>query len=101
MLVLSRKNNESVIVEGGDGLKHLIKVTLIEIGRGVVKLGFEANRNISVNREEIWERLLADRTTEIHYAPHDALDRWADDGGGSVHVETILKATNFGRKAGV
>jgi len=101
MLVLSRKNKESLIVDGDDGLKHLIKVTLIEIGGGVVKLGLEAKRNISVNREKICERLLADRTTETHSAPHDALDRWADDGGGADHVETILKATNFGRKAGV
>jgi len=99
MLVLARKNNESVILEDGDGLKHLVRVTVIEIGRGVVKLGFVAKKNISVNREEIWKRLLADRMTESHSAPHDSLDRWADDGGDSDHVETIRKATNFACKA--
>ncbi len=101
MLVLSRKNNESVIVEGGDGLKHLFKVTVIEIGQGVVKLGFEAKRNISVNREELRERLLADRLAETHPGPRETLDRWADDGGGSGHAENILKAGSNGQKVGV
>ena len=70
MLVLSLKNNTSVLVEGGDGLKHLSKVTVIETGRGIVTLGFEAKRDISVSREAIGERLHADRPTEAHSAPH-------------------------------
>jgi hypothetical protein len=40
MLVLTRKNLESVIVGGSDGFGHILKVTVIEIGHGKVKLGF-------------------------------------------------------------
>ena len=99
MLVLARKNKESVILEGGDGPKHLVRVTVIRIGPGVVKLGFEAKKNILVNREEIWKRLLRESEDGTSNAPHDALGRWADDGGRSDQVETVLKDTNFGRQA--
>lgn len=59
MLVLSRKNQESVVVGGGGGLRGLVKVTVVEIAAGKVKLGFEADGDIPVHRLEVWERLCA------------------------------------------
>ena len=56
MLVLSRKNQESVVVGGDDGLGSTVKVTVLEIGRGTVRLGFEAPNDLPVHREEVWER---------------------------------------------
>ena len=56
MLVLSRKNNESVVVGGGGGLARVLKVTVLEIAGGKVKLGFQVDADIPVNREEIWNR---------------------------------------------
>ena len=61
MLVLSRKILESVMVGGGGGLDRLLKVTVLEISRGKVKLGFEVDANIPVHRLEVWERLCAER----------------------------------------
>ncbi len=58
MLVLSRKNQESVVV-GGKGLERLLKVTVLEIAGGRVKLGFEVDDDIPVHRLEIWERMRA------------------------------------------
>jgi hypothetical protein len=43
MLILSRKQRESVVVGGGSGLDRLLKVTVLEIVGGKVKLGFEAD----------------------------------------------------------
>ena len=59
MLVLSRKNRESVVVGGGGGLARVLKVTVLGIAGGKVKLGFEVDADIPVNRLEIWERMRA------------------------------------------
>jgi carbon storage regulator len=50
MLVLTRKLNESII------LNDNIKVTVVEIKGGKVRLGIEAPRGVSVDREEIHSR---------------------------------------------
>lgn len=55
MLVLSRKSQESVVVGGADGVNCLLKVTVLAIQSGRVKLGFEIDSVIPVYREEIWE----------------------------------------------
>jgi len=59
MLVLSRKNREAVVVGGGGGFPGLLKVTVLEVNGGKVKLGFEVDPGIPVHRLEIWERLCA------------------------------------------
>ena len=59
MLILSRKNRESVVVGGRGGLGRLLKVTVLEITGGKVKLGFEVDSDIPVHRLEIWERMCA------------------------------------------
>ena len=57
MLVLSRKSQEAVIVGGADGFDRLLKVTVLAIQSGKVRLGFEIDPCIPVHREEIWERI--------------------------------------------
>jgi carbon storage regulator len=59
MLVLTRKNNESVVVGGPGTLESLIKVTVLEIKNGTVRLGFEADAKIPVHRAEVWDRIRA------------------------------------------
>lgn len=49
MLVLSRKNRESVVIEGADGFHRLLKVTILEIGGSNVKLGFEVDPDVRVD----------------------------------------------------
>ena len=48
MLVLSRKKNESIIIDG-----HI--VTIVEIRGDKIKLGIEAPREINVDRLEVWK----------------------------------------------
>ena len=57
MLVLSRKSRESVVIGGSDGLHRLLKVTVLDVQGGNVKLGFEADADIAVHRSEVWERI--------------------------------------------
>lgn len=59
MLVLTRKPNESVVVGGADRFERLLKVTVLEIKNGKVRLGFEADADVPVHRLEVWERILA------------------------------------------
>ena len=47
MLVLSRKLNEKIVIDGG------IVVTVVKIDRNQVRLGIEAPGNVRIFREEI------------------------------------------------
>ncbi len=64
MLVLTRKNRESVVVGGDDGFHRLLKVTVLEIAGGRVRLGFEVDAGVPVHRSEVWERIHASRRPE-------------------------------------
>jgi carbon storage regulator len=59
MLVLSRKRLESVVVGEADGFEHLLKVTVLELKGGSVRLGFEVDSSVPVHRWEVWERIRA------------------------------------------
>lgn len=59
MLVLSRKNRQAVVVGSGGSLERLLKITVLEISSGKVKLGFEVAAEIPVYRLELWERMCA------------------------------------------
>jgi carbon storage regulator len=57
MLVLSRKRLESVVVGERDWRDILVKVTVLEIKAGAVRLGIEADADLPVHRLEIWEKI--------------------------------------------
>jgi carbon storage regulator CsrA len=66
VLVLSRKNRESVVVGGSDGFHRMLKVTVLAIKGAHVKLGFEVDADVPVHRSEVWERInAAGRATEV------------------------------------
>ena len=51
MLVLSRKKNESIIINDN------IVVTIVDIKGDKVRLGFEAPREITIHRREVFEAI--------------------------------------------
>ncbi len=59
MLVLSRKNQEAVVIGGGDSFQRLFRVNVLEIRGSNVKLGFEVDADVPVHRAEVWERIQA------------------------------------------
>jgi carbon storage regulator CsrA len=62
MLVLSRKDGQSVIVGGAGEFPRLCKVTVLGITGSKVRLGFEVDANVPVNREEVWQRICAEQS---------------------------------------
>jgi len=52
MLVLSRKVNEKIVIDGG------IVVTVVKIEGGQVRIGIEAPNHVKVYREEILKKKL-------------------------------------------
>jgi carbon storage regulator CsrA len=57
MLVLTRKNRESVVVGASVAPEKVLKVTVLDIRRGKVTLGIEADRDVPVYRCEVWDRM--------------------------------------------
>lgn len=55
MLVLSRKELESIILqfEGKDGMKKEVLLKVICIGSRKVRFGIEADRDVTILREEL------------------------------------------------
>ena len=51
MLVLSRKLNESIIID------DQIKITIVEIRGDKIRLGIEAPKHVSVHRREVYEAI--------------------------------------------
>ena len=55
MLVLSRKRNESIVINDD------IVVTVIDLGNGTVRLGITARKEVPVHRWEVLESIKRER----------------------------------------
>ena len=77
MLVLTRKCQETVVVGGADGVNILLKVTVLGIDNGKVRLGFEAAEDVPVHRLEVWERIRA--CAQIGATPETETPDWASN----------------------
>lgn len=51
MLILTRKLNEEIVIDGE------IIIKIISISENQVKLGFDAPKNIEINRKEVFEKV--------------------------------------------
>lgn len=57
MLVLTRKNRESVVIGRADQMQIVLEITVLEIEGGRVRLGFEADTRMPIHRREVWDRI--------------------------------------------
>jgi carbon storage regulator len=57
MLILSRRNSESIVIDGG------ITIKVLAIKGNVVRLGIEAPKKIQVHRTELYERIRENERT--------------------------------------
>jgi len=59
MLVLTRRSGESIIIGNG------IKITVVNIGPGRVKIGVEAPPSVRVDRAEIHAKILHEHSSDV------------------------------------
>lgn len=87
MLVISRSIQQSVLLGEFDGLESVLKVTVIEVHAGEVRLGFDLLSNDALSHKPMHEPVcIVHRPTRPQRrepATTGAVDRWNDDGGGS------------------
>jgi carbon storage regulator len=55
MLVLSRKKNESIVINDN------VIVTVVDVRGDKVRLGIEAPRDVSVHRQEVLDAIMKDK----------------------------------------
>jgi carbon storage regulator CsrA len=53
---------ESVVIGERDWVEFLVKITVLEIKGGTVRLGIDADPDLAVHRLEIWEKIRAGGT---------------------------------------
>jgi carbon storage regulator len=77
MLVLTRKLGENIRI--GDS----VKITVLEVRSGQVKLGIEAPPEIKVHREEIYARIQEENRRANRFKPEEGeTDQPRKDRGG-------------------
>ena len=59
MLILSRKKEESLILNGN------IEVKILEVANGIVKLGIVAPKEVEVHRKEIYEKIKEENRASV------------------------------------
>jgi len=62
MLVLTRKNQEAVVVGGSSEMEDLLTVTVLDIRGSQVRLGFDAPRHVPIHRCEVWAQIRAHKS---------------------------------------
>jgi carbon storage regulator len=74
MLVLTRRPGESIVIGNG------IKLTVVTVGPGRVKIGIEAPPNVRIDREEIHARIQQEQSADVLAAVQSAAT--STPGGG-------------------
>lgn len=60
MLILSRKVDESIIIDGN------IEIKIVELEDGKVKIGIEAPRHIEIMRKELYKRIQEENLAAVN-----------------------------------
>lgn len=60
MLILSRKKDESIIIDGN------IEIKIVEIEDGKVKIGIEAPKNIDIMRKELYKKIQEENLAAVN-----------------------------------
>lgn len=65
MLILSRKKGESIVINGN------IEVTVVEVDDDKIKLGFDAPKDVSILRKEIYLQILEENRNALKSSESD------------------------------
>ena len=80
MLVLTRKNRESVVIGRPDDQEVVMVITILAVEGGRVRLGFEADSAMPIHRREVWDRIQGEHAA----VPGGAAGNRAPRSGGTV-----------------
>lgn len=67
MLILNRRVNEALIIDGD------IRVAILGVSRGQIRIGIDAPKQISVHREEVHERIQQETINELEESECNAI----------------------------
>lgn len=62
MLILTRNINQAIIINDD------IRVEVLEVNGNQVRIGVEAPKSIGVHRQEVWDRIQAEKQSDDDYA---------------------------------
>ncbi len=71
MLILARKVGEAITIADD------ITIKVLEVKGGQVKIGIDAPQHISIHRNEVFEKIMAENKRAAQETPHD-LDALTD-----------------------
>ena len=71
MLVLTRKNRESVVIGRPDDQEVVMVITILSVEGGRVRLGFEADSSMPIHRREVWDRIHGEHAAAIGDSAND------------------------------
>ncbi len=81
MLVLSRKKNESIVIDEN------IIITVVEIRGDKVRLGIQAPREVPIHRQEIFESLIKRGHLEEMAPPQEKTEQKTPDSDIDAPIE--------------
>lgn len=61
MLILTRKKDESIIIDGK------IEIKIVEIEDGKIKIGIDAPKDIDIMRKELYERIENENIAAVNH----------------------------------
>ena len=68
MLILTRRPGEQIVIAGN------IRLTIVNIGPGRVKIGIEAPDNVRVDRQEVFEKIQQEQAADVLHAVGQGAD---------------------------
>jgi len=71
MLVLTRKNRESVVIGRPDDQEVVMVITILSVEGGRVRLGFEADSTMPIHRREVWDRIHGEHVATLESFAND------------------------------
>ena len=86
MLVLTRKNRESVVVGRPDDQEVVMVITILSVEGGRVRLGFEADSTMPIHRREVWDRIHGEHAAALGNAANERDPRIGGTLSGAVTV---------------
>jgi len=71
MLVLTRKNRESIVIGRPDDQEVMLEITILSVEGGRVRLGFEADNRMPIHRREVWDRIHGEHAAALGDSTND------------------------------